>query len=556
MRSGRRSQNRQKSEQKFIPQRPEQERASLMPKPRKNESLVIFLLAFVLNLAVATLLSFYWQIGERNALTTTANGLLLFYTRESEISAFALIHPPFATIAQLVFIPLLKQLGLTFFTGPLLTSIIGAFSIVFLNLILLQQGMPLKYRWGFLLLTAVYPSFLYSSATGTAEALFIFMLIFVLWGALQVAYNNMAFLICGFGLALGFFADFRAVPLTIGLTLALIVFEWRSGYEWKSELEGRLIAYITPIIYTMVLWLIFNAAEFDDAFYFVKQITTPTFSPAIARNATVLHPLFLGWENIFEAVRDTVRSLWQNSAIFLVAAAAALLPFLYKDRRSMRSILLILFSVPIFMAIQIFTGALPSWHYIWIYGIPMAIVLVAMFYQGAMPERRSIVLIAAFLLMIASIGINLFNLGNSSASMGERRFQALILGHWDLEQELRNSDPYWILRHDAPMVAAALDDFSTGGKTLIDTSAAPLTAWTNHPEQLVAVDKIDFDSLFEFPGITADYVLILEETNPLNDHYGVRDYPSLAEANVNYASLVWSSDQTLLNWRIYALDIE
>jgi hypothetical protein len=366
----------------------------------------------------------------------------------------------------------------------------------------------------------------------------------------------MAFLICGFGLAIGFFADFRTVTLTIGLTLALIVFEWRSGYEWKSELEGRLIAYITPILYTMALWLIFNAATFDDAFYFIKQIPTPAFAPAIARNASVLHPLFLGWENIFEAARITVRSLWQNAAIFPIATVAALLPFFYRDRRSMASVLLILFSAPVFMVIQIFTGSLPSWHYLWVYALPMGIVLAGLLYQGAPPKRRSVILVAAIVLMFVSIGINLSTLSNPSASTGERRLQALLTGQQDLEQDLRETDPYWILRHDAPLVAAALDDVSTDGKILLDTSATLLTVWMNYPEQIVVADEIDFDSLFEFPGYTAGYVLILEENTPFNDHYGSRDYPALAEANVNYANLAWSSNETLLDWRIYALDIE
>jgi hypothetical protein len=186
----------------------------------------------------------------------------------------------------------------------------------------------------------------------------------------------------------------------------------------------------------------------------------------------------------------------------------------------------------------------------------MGLILVGMFYQNAPSKRRSIVLIAAAILMVVSIGINLSTLGEPSASTGERRLQALLSGRQDLEQDLRKMDPYWVLRHDAPLVAETLDGVSADGKILIDASAAPLTAWMAHPEQLVAVDEIDFDSLFEFPGNTADYVLILEESDPLNEHYGMHDFPALAEANVNYASLAWSSDQTLLDWRLFALDIE
>ncbi len=546
--------NRSKSDEKFIPQTPIRERARLAPKPRKHELLIIFLLAFVLYLAVAFLFSFVWRIGEVDALTTTANGFLTLYTGQSTIGMVTMVRPPLASILQLIFIPLLRQVGLTFFAGPLLSAVAGALSLVFLDLIFVQLNIPLRFRWGLLLLTGIYPSFLYVSATGTTEALFIFIFLFVLWGALQITRNNMSFLICGFGLAVGFFAEYQTIALTIGVSIALITYEWKSNYQWRSELEGRLLSFLTPILYAIGLWIVFNLFTLEGPFYFLNHLFTPTFSPAIARNASVFHPLFLGWGNIFDSFRLTIENLWQAFPLFLIVVAFGLVLAIKGKHRSIMGVLIILFSIPTIMLVQIFTGDLAPWHYLWAYVMPMGMALAAVLYASVKENRRGTIMILTILLTIASMGITFFNLGNNDASAGEQRTFALLTGDLQKEKMLRASDPYWIYRHDAPIIAQVLDQYTLGEKVLLDAaSAVPLTTAFSHPNQLIVIDAINFQTLLEYPATTVDLALILEENTPINDQYSSPDFPGLSQANVNYASLVWSSDRTLLNWRLYSL---
>ncbi len=456
-----------------------------------------------------------------------------------------------------MFIPLLKQVNLTFFAGPLLSAISGALSLVFLNLIFVQLTIPLKFRWILLLLTSVYPSFLYVSATGTTEAFFIFVFLFVLWGALQITRNNMSYLICGFGLAVGFFAKYETIALTIGMTIALIIYEWKSNYEWRSELEGRLISFITPILYAIGLWVVFNIFTLGEPFYFLKHLFSPTFSPAVARNAGVLHPLFLGWDNIFNSVRLSVESIWQAFPLFLIASVVGIFMIFIGKHRNIISILIILFSIPVLMIVLVFTGVLPSWHYLWAYVMPMGMVLAALIYSSVKSRWRGVILTITILLTIASMGVTFLSMGDHTASAGEQRVFAILIGDINREDELRNEDPYWIYRHDAPIITQALDQYTLGGKVLLDASSGvPLTAAFNHPDQLIVIDKISFQTLFEYPATTADFVLVLEDKAPINDDYGVHEFPALTQANVDYAHLIWSSDQTLLNWRLYALSTD
>ncbi len=467
-----------------------------------------------------------------------------------------MVRPPLASILQLIFIPLLRQVGLTFFCRSAPERGRGCVvALVFLDLIFVQLNIPLKFRWGLLLLTGIYPSFLYVSATGTTEALFILVLLFVLWGALQITRNNMSFLICGFGLAVGFFVKYQTIALTIGVILALIIYEWKSNYGWRTELEGRLISFITPILYAMGLWLVFNIFTLDGPFYFLNQLFTHTFSPAVTRNASVSHPLFLGWGNIFDSFRLTFENLWQAFPLFLIAVLLGLVLVFSGKHRNITSVLIILFSTPIMMLVLIFTGVLPSWHYLWAYVMPMGLVLAAVLYASVKDNWRGLLMTLIILLTIASMGMTIFSLKENSASASEQRLFAMMTGDLHSEESLQTSDPYWIYRHDAPIIAQALDQYTSTGKVLLEAaSAVPLTPAFTHPEELIVIDEINFQSLFDYPATTANFVLILEDNTPFNDQYGTREFPGLSQANVNYVSLVWSSDQTLLDWRLYALN--
>jgi hypothetical protein len=457
----------------------------------------------------------------------------------------------------LVFVPILNIFQLSFFAGPLLTCVFGALSLIFLNLILLQFDIPARYRWILLALTQIYPSFLYTSTTGTTEAVFLFITLFVIWGALQITRNNMAFLICGFGLAVGFFVKYESVALTAGIILALIIFEWHANENWRAELEGRFISFITPIVYAIGLWIIFNGLNQADPFYFLENLFTPAYAPAVARNASVLHPFFLGWENLFEAVRIGVQRVWQSSLVFSIAILLAVFLSITSKRRNFVSVLIIIFSIPALDISKIFLGLLPPWLYQWAFVVPFSVILAGMFFQDVRHGRRDYLIIAMIILTGVSMVVTMGAMGSESVSYGEQRIHALITGDIAQERSLRESDPYWVYRHDAPLVANALDKFAQEGTILVNASnASPITLFSQDPGQIIITDEIDFQSFFEPPGASAGYVLLLQTSEPINPNYGIQEYPALSEANVNYATQVWSSNQTILDWRIYQISFE
>lgn len=545
------------SEMKFTPRIEPGRKTGLRLKPKRRESSIIFIIGLIINLGIAFVFSFVWMIGEVDALLTTANGLLTLYAANNGVMPITLVEPPLSGLLQLVFIPLLKEFQLAFIGGPILTSIAGALSLVFLNLILLQLNVKPTYRWVLLALVQVSPSFLYSAATGTPDALFLLVVLFVIWGAIQIAYNNMSFLICGFGLAIGFFIKYESLAIAVGLVLALVVYQWKANQNWRVELEGRFIAFITPLIYGIGLWLIFNGFNMNDAFYFIKHLYSPEFSPDIVRNTGIAHPFFLGWDNFFEAFRIGVNRVLQNSLVLTVTVVFAFIMALVRKKKYYLSILLIVLTLPMVDIIQIFLGHQPPGFYQWAYAVPFGMIMVGLLSQHILPEKRYLLLILTVLLSAASIFLTLDSISRDDASLSEQRLAAIISGNFTYEKELRKLDPYWVYRQDGPIIAGQIDSMDEDETILIKAGdASPVSLFARRPDRILVTTDIDFDSFFTYPGNTADQVLILHEVQPINTAYSIQDYPALSEAGVNYAVQIWQATDTFLHWQIFALSID
>jgi hypothetical protein len=408
-----------------------------------------------------------------------------------------------------------------------------------------------------LALVQISPSFLYSSATGTPDAVFLFVVLFVIWGALQIAYNNMSFLICGFGLAIGFFVKYESLAITIGLVLALVVYQWKANENWRVELEGRFIAFITPIIYVVGLWLLFNGFNMHDAFYFIKHLNTPAFAPDIVINAGISHPFFLGWDNIFDAVRIGVNRVLQNSLVLVVTVLFAFVIALINKKKYYFSVLLIILTLPLLDIVQIFLGLQSPGLYQWAYAVPFGMILIGLLSQQIIPEKRYLLLILTVILTAGSILLTFESIANEDVSISEQRLSALLSGNTNHDLRLRESDPYWIYRQDGPIIAQEIDSMHEGTTILLNAAdAAPVALFTRHPERILVTTELDFNTFFAYPGNQADEVLLLEETQLINSAYSVQEYPALSQANVNYAIESWQSPNTILNWQIFTLNFE
>jgi len=541
---------------KFLPQEGRKRELAETLKPRKRETAVIFLISLILNLLVAVLFHFIWHIGSREALSVTGQGFYFLYSKDNPLVEILLIDPPLPTFLQLFFIPILKLIGIPSFSGPLMSCIFGALSLAILNRILLSLRLPEAYRWILLGLTQCFPSFLYASAIGTSISMYLFIILLVIYGALQIRRNQIAFLICGFGLTLGFFVKYEIVSLIAGVALALIVFEWNIHDNWRKELEGWMLAFLTPPIYGISLWLILNFLLISSPLYFLNQSFTPGHAPAIARNVGILHPFFLGWDHCFEAMVITFNRFWHLSLVFSFGILLVIYLTFVNHRRHYISVLIMMLSVPGMLTFEVFLGILSPWFYIWTCVIAFGAILIGMIYQDIKPIWRDGLVIFMILLSIFSIYINFNTLNDYGAAIGEQRVHALLTGNYREESRLRLSDPYRIYQYDAAIVAQALNQYAKGGKILIDASyAAPIAFKVNDPKQLVIIENTEYQTLFTQAAAEVSYVLVLNIDQPINEMIVPPGDPLLSKDDA-WATEIWSSDNTILKWQLFQIEID
>ena len=540
---------------KLLPQVVRRRELAETPKPRKFESWTIFLSTLAINLTFAILFHFFWSIGSADALSTTGKGFYFLFCGKSQLAEILIIDPPLPSLLQIVLIPILQYFGISSFAGPLLSVTFGALSLVILNRMLLMLRLPEKYRWLFLGLVQCFPSFLYAAAIGTESILYLSIILFVIYGALQIRRNQMAFLICGFGLTFGFLVQFEIISLILGTAIALMILKWKVNKDWQSELEGWLLAFLTPPIYGIALWIILNWLNVDSPFYFLNYLFDSGHATTIARNVGILHPFFLGWDHFFEAVVIAIKRSWQTSLVFTISIFSTIYLAFFNKKRHYISVIVMMLSIPAMQVIEIFFGALSPDFYQWAYLIPLGAILVGMVYQDLKPNRREIYTLLMIVLAIFSILVNFNSFGESDVSLGEQRVYALLTGDSLEEQALRQSDTYWVHRQDALIVAEALDQFSDNGNILMDVDYAAAIAMTmDQPGSLVLVNDLDMDTFYSPDIDDIQYVLVLQEDESLNKGESAFSYPPLSD-DISWLTEVWSSDETTLNWRLFRVEI-
>lgn len=541
---------------KLLPQELRRRELAETPKPRKFEAWTVFLCALALNVSIAILFHFAWTIGSMDALSTTGKGFFFLFCRESSLSEILIIDPPLPTFLRVILIPVLKFFGISSFAGPLLSAIFGALSLVILNRILLMLRLPEGYRWLLVGLTGLFPSFLYASSVGSVDILYTFVILVVIYGALQIRRNQMAFLICGFGLTFGFLVQYEIISLMVGVSIALIIFKWKENDNWRNELEGWMLAFLTPPVYGIMLWIILNWLNVDSPVYFLTYLFDPDHAVSIARNVGILHPYFLGWGNFLEALVITANRTWQTSLIFTVSIFSTIYLAAVNKKRHYISVLAMMLSIPVLQVIEIFLGALSPWLYIWAYLVPFGAVLAGMVYQDLKPTRRDIFMVAMIVLTVFSILLNFNALQESDNSIGEQRVYAWLTGDSSQEQKLRTSDPYWVYQHDADIVAQALDQLTADGNILMDADyAAAVAVAMDNPERLVLVNDLDMDTFYSPDVDDVSYVLVLQQDDSINSSVNTYSYPPLSD-DISWVTEVWSSDETILNWRLFRVEID
>jgi hypothetical protein len=247
-----------------------------------------------------------------DALNRLTDAYLVWWNDPPKLAAIGFLFPPLTTLA---FLPLavVKPVATSLIALPLLTSMCAATAIVWIDRTLARCEMPILFRLPVLALFAVNPMWLFYAGNGMSEALYLAMLAFALYGFVSwYETTEPRFLIAaGFGLAVLIMTRYMFIIWAVLLALLIGVALVRRRAS-RVEVEGSVVAFAAPIVYSLALWILFNALIVGDPFGWITDTTSTQ-----AVNATGIDTSgSLGFDQV------SSRLLELNVAVFPLAFAA------------------------------------------------------------------------------------------------------------------------------------------------------------------------------------------------------------------------------------------
>ncbi len=280
--------------------------------PSSRAGLLIFVVAAAFYFFVGYRVTIDGHVVVFDALNRLTDAYLVWWNDPPKLAAIGFLFPPLTTLA---FLPLtvVKPVATSLIALPLLTSLCAGAALVWIDRTLARCEMPLLFRLPVLVLFGVNPMWLFYAGNGMSEAVYLAMLAFALYGFVSwYETTEPRFLIAaGFGIAVLIMTRYMFIiwAVLVALLIGVALVRRRAS---RVEVEGSVVAFAAPVVYSLALWILFNALIVGDPFGWITDTTSTQ-----AVNATGIDTSgSLGFDQV------SSRLLQLNVAVFPLAFAA------------------------------------------------------------------------------------------------------------------------------------------------------------------------------------------------------------------------------------------
>lgn len=361
-----------------------------MHKAEARSSAAVFLVA-AMALSGVVLWLLHNQYGNDFALSRWAKVVEVLDADQFRFEYLGLLYPHFPIYALMPFyyLPGLRDVAAPY----LLSVLIGAGLLALWNHHLAQKGYNLSLRLLLVLLVAVHPFFLWSTTTGSQNALsmVMFYLLYLAISRLMHEQDTRSFIALAVVLAVYFFVDERTSYLFIGLLpLIPLIVPRRMLAESISSVYVIIAA---PLLIVMLSWAYLSWIFQDDAWLFLS-------SPASSFRGAFADAPYVSW------LRHYGGTYLSSLTVILVASATAFPVLLWLLYHSARHALLLRATIVLF-AHPIIAATLATANYFLAHPADMLFLFAAGYMAGTVlipresPKSRAIMLV---LLLIGCIG--------------------------------------------------------------------------------------------------------------------------------------------------------
>lgn len=508
---------------------------SLRRSVAQHQSWLLFIVAGAGTLGIAAWLSFVIHFTPGDALSRTYSATMILHSRIPHLAAIGFIWPPLPTIAQ---VPLLLDLRFAYysFSGGVVTALAASSLLVVLNRTLRWVEIQAVWRIGLLLAFALNPMWLFYAGNGMSEMPFLFF-----YTAATAAYlfwlntgHWRQLVFASIATVLMFGCRYDALIYAGAFVVAMIGVLTTSDQEIQPpKIEANLFTFLTPVVYTVGLWMYFNFTLMGDAFYFLRSNYSNAY---LTRNMAVSSEVAQVQQSFSAVVSYFLEHAGALSPLFIAVLFVAIVVAARRHSAGLAGLVLLTIAVPLFQLLMFYRGQTFGFLRFYMTVQPAALLIVAFLFR--ILEGKSRVL----LLWVAVLGLVLGGV-TSAQAMRNSHDETFIVA---LQQPDTPIDNY----HDARTVATRLRNRFAGHNLLIlaDSRAEEVVLFSGMPERFILPSDPDYSERLAAPAQRADYVLISRpDPTDLEFHAISARYPKLYE----YGGTNLTLDSEIGEFRLY-----
>ena len=519
---------------------------------RRNRKIIwlIGLTVFLLECMAGYYYNVYVGYFHSDGISRVANAFYVLYSRNPHLGAIGFVWNPLPSLIDLVFLflyPWIPAMATKGIAGLLMSAIFASLTVSVLSWAFLQRRRPLWEAVVFPLLYSLNPIIFLFGFNGMSDASFVFFVIlsivlFLNWLD-QNKFSNLV--TASFALACAFWARYEAVPFGFSMIVSCVIVVIlihkfaippegsRFLYKW-SRVEGILAIIVTPLCYSVILWILLNAIIMHNPLYFLNgdYSNTAQIQGHLDNSVyTALQHNFLG-ASIF-----ALRKIGVFSAPLISILILRLL-----NRRFLRWDTLILLgmfvSIPLLQVIMLVKGTSLGWLRYFMYVYPISLAWLPYELTKLKQKWQVIIPITA---VVASFIINSYVITQPALAPDENSFVQNTFGS--------HNQTYYDEK-ECTEIAHYLDTYYPDSTILTDSFSAYLIILESRfPKRFFISSDFYFNDAISNPeSYDVGYILIPKPGSASVISAINNAYPNLFDHGAEWAKLVKEFGP---NWRLY-----
>ncbi len=272
------------------------------PEPRKKDVISIFLIIFVCELVLGIYLGYFKEIVLNDALSRTANSFYVLFVKPRRFASIGLVWNPLPSILQLPLVALSRfwrPIVSNEIAGSIITALFAALSGSYIYKVFIRLNISKLHSIILIVLYITNPFIYFYGSNGMSEIIFFFTIIYiVLCLTLWIKEGTANYIIkMAFALAMAFFCRYESIPfaLALGISVILIIFftKREKKFIYNNSLkekyfyaESSMVILYTPLVYSIMLWILFSWVISGNPLYFLNSSYSNTAQSQYAVSVT------------------------------------------------------------------------------------------------------------------------------------------------------------------------------------------------------------------------------------------------------------------------------